>query len=116
MISTRWSYRGASPTLTNCASTSRRCTSSDPCSMGGSPWRPSATAPGHWSKPAWYHGRTLTSWPSLKTDIANAGGNWVDEEVIVDTEGPNTLITSRKPDDLKAFNREVTEALARLRS
>lgn len=61
-------------------------------------------------------GRTLTSWPSLKTDICNAGGNWVDEEVIVDTGGPNTLITSRKPDDLKAFNREITEVFSRSRS
>jgi protease I len=48
-------------------------------------------------------GRTITSWPSLRTDIRNAGGNWVDEEVVVDTEGTNTLISSRKPDDLKAF-------------
>ncbi|MFI8992766.1 type 1 glutamine amidotransferase domain-containing protein [Streptomyces sp. NPDC053542] len=49
-------------------------------------------------------GRTLTSWPSLQTDIRNAGGTWVDEEVKVCTGGPNTLITSRKPDDLSAFN------------
>ena len=48
-------------------------------------------------------GRTLTSWPSLKTDIRNAGGNWVDTEVQVCTAGPNTLVTSRKPDDLPAF-------------
>ncbi|KOG54246.1 glutamine amidotransferase [Streptomyces griseoflavus] len=47
--------------------------------------------------------RTLTSWPSLQTDIRNAGGTWVDEQVKVCTGGPNTLITSRKPDDLKAF-------------
>jgi protease I len=44
-------------------------------------------------------GRTLTSWPSLSTDITNAGGQWVDEEVVVD----GNLITSRKPDDLPAF-------------
>ena len=44
-------------------------------------------------------GRTLTSWPSLETDIRNAGGNWVDEEVTVDAG----LVTSRKPDDLDAF-------------
>ncbi|MER7398927.1 type 1 glutamine amidotransferase domain-containing protein [Streptomyces sp. NPDC000151] len=49
-------------------------------------------------------GRTLTSWPSLRTDIRNAGGTWVDEQVKVCTGGPNTLITSRKPDDLSAFN------------
>ncbi|GAA1913423.1 type 1 glutamine amidotransferase domain-containing protein [Streptantibioticus ferralitis] len=48
-------------------------------------------------------GRTLTSWPSLQTDIRNAGGNWVDEQVQVCTSGPNVLITSRKPGDLKAF-------------
>src|SRR4051812_36060963 len=48
--------------------------------------------------------RTLTSWPSIQTDIRNAGGNWVDEEVAVCDKGPNVLISSRKPDDLKAFN------------
>lgn len=49
-------------------------------------------------------GRTLTSWPSLQTDIRNAGGTWVDEQVKVCTGGPNTLITSRRPDDLSAFD------------
>ncbi|QQM39826.1 type 1 glutamine amidotransferase domain-containing protein [Streptomyces liliifuscus] len=48
-------------------------------------------------------GRTLTSWPSLRTDIGNAGGTWVDEQVVVCEAGPATLVTSRKPDDLKAF-------------
>lgn len=48
-------------------------------------------------------GRTLTSWPSLATDIRNAGGTWVDEEVQVCRAAPATLITSRKPDDLGAF-------------
>lgn len=52
-------------------------------------------------------GRTLTSWPSLKTDIRNAGGTWVDEEVHVD----NGLITSRKPDDLEAFCAKTIEEL-----
>lgn len=47
--------------------------------------------------------RTLTSWPSLRTDIRNAGGTWVDEQVKVCTAAPSPLITSRKPDDLKAF-------------
>jgi protease I len=56
--------------------------------------------------------RTLTSWPSLKTDIVNAGGSWVDEEVVVDTSGGNTLVTSRKPDDLKAFCDALTEAFS----
>ena len=47
--------------------------------------------------------RTLTSWPSLRTDIRNAGGNWVDTEVQVCKSGPNVLITSRNPGDLPAF-------------
>jgi protease I len=48
-------------------------------------------------------GRTLTSWPSLQTDLRNAGATWVDEEVVVD----GSLVTSRKPDDLPAFNQEM---------
>ncbi|MBB2913599.1 protease I [Streptosporangium becharense] len=48
-------------------------------------------------------GRTLTSWPSLQTDLRNAGATWEDREVVVCAGGPNTLVTSRKPDDLKAF-------------
>ena len=50
-------------------------------------------------------GRKLTSWPSLRTDLRNAGAEWVDEEVVVD-EG---LVTSRKPDDLEAFNAKIVE-------
>lgn len=57
-------------------------------------------------------GRTLTSWPSLKTDIRNAGGTWVDEELVRCTAGPNLLVTSRGPQDLKAFLPAVVEALA----
>ena len=53
--------------------------------------------------------RRLTSWPTLRTDIRNAGGNWVDEEVVVCESGPNVLVTSRKPDDLKAFCAEITD-------
>ncbi|NGN68342.1 type 1 glutamine amidotransferase [Streptomyces sp. A7024] len=59
------------------------------------------------------HGRTLTSWPSLRTDIRNAGGDWVDEPVKICDGGPNILITSRKPDDLKVFNEAITAELAR---
>jgi protease I len=51
------------------------------------------------------HGRSLTSWPAIKTDVRNAGGNWVDKEVVVD----NGLVTSRKPDDIPAFNEKMIE-------
>lgn len=52
-------------------------------------------------------GRRLTSWPSLRTDVRNAGGEWVDEQVVVD----GNLITSRKPDDIPAFNAALLEAV-----
>jgi protease I len=48
-------------------------------------------------------GRTVTSWPSLKTDLKNAGATWVDQEVVSD----QSLVTSRKPDDIPAFNRAM---------
>jgi protease I len=54
-------------------------------------------------------GRTLTSWPSLQTDIRNAGGTWVDSEAQVCTAGANLLVTSRKPDDLPAFCKHLVE-------
>jgi protease I len=57
-------------------------------------------------------GRRMTSWPSLKTDLRNAGADWVDEEVVVCENGPNVLVTSRKPDDLKAFCGEVVDRFA----
>lgn len=53
-------------------------------------------------------GRTLTSYPSLETDLKNAGANWVDEEVVTD----NGLVTSRRPDDLDAFNSKTIEEIA----
>ena len=53
-------------------------------------------------------GRTITSWPTLKTDIRNAGGNWVDEEVVVD----QGLVSSRNPDDLPAFCAKMIEEFA----
>ncbi|HET7682826.1 MAG TPA: type 1 glutamine amidotransferase domain-containing protein [Marmoricola sp.] len=53
-------------------------------------------------------GRTVTSWPSLETDLRNAGAEWVDKEVVTD----GNLITSRKPDDIPAFNNALLESLA----
>ncbi len=53
-------------------------------------------------------GRRMTSWPSLRTDLRNAGAEWVDEEVVVD----GWLVTGRKPDDLPAFNEAMLEQFA----
>ena len=55
-------------------------------------------------------GRKVTSWPSVRTDLANAGADVMDEEVVID----RNLITSRKPDDIPAFNRAILEALAKV--
>ncbi|MFD3333803.1 type 1 glutamine amidotransferase domain-containing protein [Streptomyces sp. NPDC058700] len=55
--------------------------------------------------------RKLTSYPSLRTDLENAGGEWVDQEVVVDTSGTHPLITSRTPDDLDAFSAAIVDAL-----
>jgi protease I len=57
-------------------------------------------------------GRQLTSWPSLRTDLRNAGGNWVDQEVVVDADGEFVLVTSRNPDDLPAFTKEMVAAFS----
>src|SRR6195256_3633588 len=56
-------------------------------------------------------GRRMTSWPSLKTDLKNAGAHWVDQETVVD----GNLVTSRKPDDIPAFNREMIKLFAHAR-
>lgn len=53
-------------------------------------------------------GKTMTSWPSVRTDLSNAGATWVDKEVVVDGQ----LITSRKPDDIPAFSNAIIEALS----
>jgi protease I len=53
-------------------------------------------------------GKKMTSWPSLKTDLANAGANWVDQQVVADAD----LVTSRKPDDLPAFTKKMVEAFS----
>jgi deglycase len=56
-------------------------------------------------------GKRVTSWPTLETDIRNAGGEWVDEEVVVD----GNVVTSRKPDDIPAFNEKMLELFAGVR-
>jgi protease I len=53
-------------------------------------------------------GRTVTSWPSLKADLMNAGATWVDQQVVTD----NGFVSSRKPDDIPAFNRKMIEEFA----
>ena len=57
-------------------------------------------------------GRKITSWPSVRTDLSNAGANWVDEEVVECSLGPNTLVSSRKPDDLPAFCKTLVDVFA----
>ncbi len=57
-------------------------------------------------------GRRVTSWPSLQTDIRNAGGEWLDEQVVVCEGGPNVMVSSRKPDDLDAFCSELVKQFA----
>jgi protease I len=57
-------------------------------------------------------GKRVTSWPTLETDIRNAGGEWVDEEVVVD----GNVVTSRKPDDIPAFNREMLRVFSQERA
>jgi protease I len=61
-------------------------------------------------------GRTITSWPSVATDLRNAGANWVDDEVVECSRGPNTLVSSRKPDDLPAFCSTLVGAFAKEKS
>ena len=56
-------------------------------------------------------GRTMTSWPSIKTDLINAGANWVDQEAVTDAN----IITSRKPDDIPAFSNAIIQAISELR-
>jgi protease I len=57
-------------------------------------------------------GRRIASWPSLKTDLRNAGAEWIDEQVVVD----GNMVSSRKPDDIPAFNREVNKLFSRPRA
>ena len=57
-------------------------------------------------------GRRMTSWPSLQTDLRNAGAEWVDEQVVVDTTGSSTLVTSRNPGDLDAFDKAIVDAFS----
>ena len=57
-------------------------------------------------------GKTLTSWPSLQTDIRNAGGDWRDEQVVLSPEQGFDLVTSRKPDDLDAFDKQLVKSFA----
>jgi protease I len=57
-------------------------------------------------------GKTMTSWPSLQTDIRNAGATWQDAEVVSSSEGGYELITSRNPDDLDAFNKALVDTFS----
>lgn len=61
-------------------------------------------------------GRALTSWPSVRTDLVNAGAHWVDEEAHICADGPNVLITSRKPADLPAFTEALVTVVAKAKA
>ena len=56
--------------------------------------------------------RTLTSWPSLRTDVENAGATWIDDEAATCEDGPNVIVSSRDPDDLPACAKRMVEVFA----
>ena len=103
----------APPTRTRCGWTTRRWRWSrrSPAPASRSP--PSATGPWSLVEADVVRGKTLTSWPSLQTDIRNAGGEWQDDEAFTCTEGSYTLVTSRNPDDLDAFVPAAVDVFAR---
>ena len=103
-----WCSRAASPTPTRCARTPDAVEFARSFFEAGKPVAAICHAPWTLIEAGVVDGRTLTSWPSLQTDIRNAGGNWVDEQVHVDAG----LVTSRKPDDLEAFCAKVIEEIA----
>ena len=105
--STHCCCRAALPTRISCESCRRRSTSSVTSSRRANRSRPSVTRCGRSSMPTSFAGRTMTSWPSLRTDLINAGAKWVDQEVVVD----NGLVSSRKPADIPAFNRKMIEEI-----
>ncbi len=92
----RWMYRSIRRRLVN--STRFCCRTGKPvASICHGPWTIIETGA--------VRGRKVTSWPSLRTDLRNAGAEWVDQEVVVS----NGLVTSRKPDDLPAFNQSMVD-------
>ncbi len=97
--------RAAWPIRTRCASTRLRVAFVRHFAQAGKPIGAICHGPWMLIEADAVRGRTMTSWPSLKTDLTNAGAQWVDRDCVVD----GTLVTSRKPDDLPAFIQHVQE-------
>jgi protease I len=110
---TRWSCPAASPTRTQLRTVPAAVGFVRAMFQAGKPAAVICHGPWTVVEADLVRGRTLTSWPSLRTDIRNAGGTWVDTEVQVCTAGPNVLVTSRNPDDLPAFCKQLVEEFQR---
>ena len=105
--STAWCYRVASSIPMRCVCCRKRSISSAISCRRKKPI--AAICHGPWTlgfDAGGVKGKKMTSWPSLKTDLSNAGAKWVDEQVVTDAD----LVTSRKPDDLPAFTKKMIEA------
>ncbi|MGH3277652.1 MAG: DJ-1/PfpI family protein [Trebonia sp.] len=108
-----WCCPAASPTRTSCGWCPEAVAFVKAFAAAGKPI--AAICHGPWTlvEAGVVAGKTLTSWPSLRTDIRNAGGDWRDEQVVLSPGQGFDLITSRRPDDLDAFDQQLVKTFAR---